>query len=200
MRKLRTIFAASLVLAAAVPATGQLLEQDAPAQDREKIPGHYTVGFYSDQRGSTEPLKIAKDATTFDMWLGVSGDSTRVFSGIAMSIELPYGVELGGPIVWIPRGDLVERGVLLDPGITVDFPHDCARQTGKAPVILARVPMKILAGLDEAVITPKRHRQFGLSVELCYDERAWPKPYADPVPLKVKRKLSLWDRITGMFD
>ena len=203
MRNVHAVLLILLVLAIAIPATSQLLEPEPTApvvENRREIPGTYTLGFYADEEGSSTTLKIPKDATEFDAWLGITGDSTRVFSGLAMAIELPYGVELGGPVVWTPRAELKTKGVFLDPGITVEFQHDCARQTGSAPVILGRVPLRILRGVNEAVITPKRHRMFGLSVELCYDDRAWPKPYAEPVVLTVKRKITLWDRITGLFD
>lgn len=202
MRNVPAPLLAILILAVSVPAASQLLEPEQPPRvvDRESIPGNYTIGFYANENGSTDPLKIPKEATEFEVWLGVTGDSTRVFSGLAMSIDLPYGVELNGPIVWTPRANLKASGVFLEPGVTVEFHDECARQTGSAPVMLGRIPLKILPGVNEAVITPKRHRMHGLSVELCFDERAWPKPYAEPIALTVKRKLSLWDRITGLFN
>jgi hypothetical protein len=193
-----------LLALAAPPAGAQLLEpgnQDAPRfYDRDEIPGHYTIGFYSDENGSSEDLKIAKDATTFEVYIGVTGDSTRVFSGLAMSLDLPYGVELDGPVMWEPRDEMKIRGDLLDPGVTVAMNRDCAMQKGRGPAILGRLRLRMQPGIDEAVLAPAAHRQHGLSVELCSDKRAWPKPYAEAIPLKVKRKLSLWDRITGWFD
>lgn len=198
------LLALVLLLVATAPAQEQAPEPEHSARrgayDRNEIPGHYTVGLYADRQGSSTELQISRDATEFEAWIGVSGDSTRVFSAVAMRLELPYGVELAGAIRWVPRSGLKEQGNLVDPGITVDFPHECAQQKGLAPVILGRVPLRILPGLNEATITPARHLRYGLSVELCSDERAWPKPYADPVPLEVRRKLSLWDRITGWFD
>jgi hypothetical protein len=159
-----------------------------------------TIGFYSDETGSSKDLKIPGDATEFEVWIGVTGDSTRIFSGLAMSAELPYGVAPKGPIIWKPRDRLKSSGGLMDPGITLMMNYDCVTQKGIGPVILGRMVLSIQPGINEAVIAPKAHREFGLSIELCFDERAWPKPYAEAVPLKVKRNLSLWDRITGLFD
>lgn len=208
MRKLHALLSAFLLLAVAIPATGQLLEgpedpkkkDTAAYYDRNAVPGHYTIGFYSDETGSSKDLKIPKDATEFEVWIGVTGDSTRTFSGLAMSVELPYGVEPKGPIIWKPRERLKTQGELLDPGVTLSMTSDCAIQKGIGPVMLGRMVLSIQPGINDAVVAPAAHKQFGLSVELCYDERAWPKPYADAVSLKVKRDLSLWDRITGMFD
>ena len=208
MRHLHALLSVLLLLAVAAPASGQLLEgpedpkkKDEPAYyDRNLVPGNYTIGFYADETGSSKDLKIPKDATEFEVWIGVTGDSTRTFSGLAMSVELPYGVEPKGPIIWKPRDRLKTQGVLLDPGVTLSMNHDCALQKGIGPVILGRMTLSIQSGINEAIVAPAEHKQFGLSVELCYDERAWPKPYAEAVPLKVKRDLSLWDRITGLFN
>ena len=100
----RVTFFGLLILALALPAGAQLLEQPAEESkdepkayyDRNEIPGHYTIGFYADEQGSSNELKIPKDATDFEVWIGVTGDSTRTFSGLAMSLDLPYGVDLGG--------------------------------------------------------------------------------------------------------
>lgn len=208
MRNLHAVLSALLLLAVALPATGQLLEEPAEPEkksgpayyDRNAIPGHYTIGFYSDETGSGGDLKIPKDATEFEVWIGVTGDSTRTFSGLAMSIELPYGIDLNGPIIWKPRDRLKTSGDLRSPGLTLMMNFDCAIQKGLGPVMLGRMSFSIQPGVNEVVLAPAPHRDFGLSVELCYDERAWPKPYAEAVPLKVKRDLSLWDRITGLFD
>ena len=205
MRNVHSLVSAFLILMVAIPATGQFLDPPTEPKkpyyyDRNEIPGHYTIGFYSDETGSSNDLKIPKDATEFEVWIGVTGDSTRTFSGLAMSIDLPYGVAQAGPIIWKPRERLKASGDLLNPGITLMMNYDCAIQKGAAPVILGRMSFSIMPGIDEAVVAPKAHRQFGLSVELCFDERAWPKPYAEAVPLKVKRDLSLWDRITRLFD
>jgi len=207
MRIVPALLPFCFLVALVSPATAQLLEPETEEEkktpsvyDRNEIPGHYTLGFYGDDRGGTGELAIAKEATEFDVWLGVTGDSTRVFSGLAMSLDLPPGVELAGPVIWTPRDRLKQFGNLLDPGITVEFGHDCAQQKSPAPVILARVRFRIQPGVNECLIIPAPHRRFGVSVELCSDERAWPKPYADPIGVTVKRKLSLWDRLTGWFN
>lgn len=209
-RSVFIVLLGSLLLAPAPPARTQALDPGPTAQpestakrgayDRHEIPGHYTVGFYADRGCTQTELKIEKDATEFEAWIGVSGDSTRIFSSVAMRLELPVGIELAGPIRWVPRSGLKETGDLFDPGITADFAHDCAQQKGMAPAVLGRIPLRILPGLDEATISPAPHMGYGLSVELCSDARAWPKPYADPVALHVRRSLSLWDRIAAWFD
>jgi len=191
--------------AAAIPAFGQLIEPEeeekepATTYSRFDVPGHYTVGLYADESGSSTELQIPKDAVEFNAWLGLTGDSTRVFSGMAMSMKLPGGVELAGPIVWKPRSNLKQSGVLVGDGITVEFNRDCVQQKGLAPVIIARIPLRIQPGINEVRLSPAPNLRFGLTVELCNDADAWPKPYADPVELHVRRKLSLWDRITGWF-
>lgn len=208
MRNLHALVPALLIFASALPAAGQLLEDTATEEDkkqpayydRNEIPGHYTIGFYADESGSKNELKIPRDATEFEVWIGVTGDSTRTFSGLAMSLDLPYGVEINGPIIWKPRERLKTSGDVLDPGLTLMMNFDCAIQKGLSPVMLGRMSMSIQPGINEVVVAPSPHRQFGLSVELCFDDLAWPKPYAEAVPLKVKRDLSLWDRITGLFD
>ena len=190
----------------ALPADAQILETQEPGEatrgtyDRNDIPGEYTVGFYSNEDGSSDPLKLTKDQEEFDVWIGLTGDSTRVFSGMAMAIVLPYGVELAGPVLWTPRSGLKAGGDLLVEGMTVEFHYECAQQKSRAPAILGRVPLKLRRGVNEAVLVPAPHPAFGLSVELCSDERIWPKPYAQPVSVSVMRKQSFWDRVTGWFN
>ena len=53
--------------------------------------------------------------------------------------------------------------------------------------------------VDDFVLTPLPHIKHGLSVELCDDARAWPKPFADPVALEVKRKRGFWSRVQSWF-
>lgn len=204
MISLRRLLALTALLCVAAGASAQLLQTEEKkevrgAYDRHEIPGDYTLGFYADERASSSELKLPKDADGFDIWIAVTGDSTRLFSGLAMSLQLPVGVELNGPIVWVPRSGLKEAGELLGEGTTVNFSHDCAQQKGNLPVVLARLPLKIQPGINDVMLTPAPHLRFGLSVELCDDSRGWPKPYADAVPVRVRRSLSLWDRITGWF-
>ena len=54
-------------------------------------------------------------------------------------------------------------------------------------------------GFEKAVMTPEKHSQFGLSVELCDDSRYWPKPYAEGLSLEIVRKTSFWDRMRNWF-
>lgn len=205
MRKLPTLLITCVLATSAVPGLAQLIEPEKNTSsrgvyDRNQIPGHYTLGFYADDRGSSRELTIPKDATEFELWIGVTGDSTRTFSGLAMRIELPYGVELGGPIVWSPRDGLRTAGNPLGEGIIVEFNLDCAQQKSQAPVMLARVEFSLQPGINEVELTPAAHRRYGVSVELCSDERAWPKPYADPLGVTVKRKVGFWDRVKGWFQ
>ena len=203
---LRLVLPAFIILAGVGLAGAQLLEPEPTKQtrtgtyDRHEIPGHYTLGFYADERGSSTELELPKGEDTFEAWLGITGDSTRVFSSLVMRLDLPYGVELDGPVKWTPRSGLKESGDLLGDGMTVEFQFDCAQQKSPAPVMLGRVPFRMQPGVNEAVLTPAPHKQFGLSVEICSDDDAWPKPYADPVSLSVRRSRSFWDRLTGWFD
>jgi len=203
---LRLVSFALIVVVSIGTAGAQLLEptqrgtEDKGNYDRNEVPGHYTVGFYADERGSSTELELPKGQDTFEVWLGITGDSTRVFSSVVLGLELPYGVEVTGPIVWIPRDRLKESGDLLGLGMMVEFPHDCAQQKSPAPAMLGRLPLRMQPGVNEATLTPGPQTPFGLSVELCSDSDAWPKPYADPVSLTVRRSRSFWDRLTGWFN
>jgi len=203
---LHLVFPMFIVLAGAGLASAQLLEPEPkkpPAKgtySRTEIPGHYTVGFYADERGSSSGLELPDGQDRFEAWLGITGDSTRVFSGLVMRLDLPYGVKLDGPIAWIPRTKLKETGSLLGDGMTLEFQYDCAQLKSAAPVMLGRVRFRMQPGVNEAMLTPAPHKEFGLSVELCSDDDGWPKPYADPVSLSVRRSRSFWDRLTGWFN
>lgn len=205
MRLTRRLLVVLALLIPVVPAAAQLLEPDQPekpvrgAYDRNEIPGHYTLGFYGNEQGKPGTLKIPRDAQEFEVWLGATGDSTRTFSGLALSLDLPNGVTMASPVVWVPRSGLKESGDLLGEGSTVNFSRDCAQQKGLAPLILGRVRLRIQLGVNEVELVPQPHLRYGLSLELCDDTRSWPKPYAEPVTLKVQRSLTLWDRITGWF-
>lgn len=201
---LNLIFLVLILMAGTGTAGAQLLEPEPEAAqgsyDRHDVPGHYTVGFYADKNGSSSELELPDGVDTFDAWVGITGDSTRVFSSTVMRMELPYGVEIAGPIVWVPRSGLKESGELLGLGMMVEFQYDCAQQKSPAPVMLGRLPLRMQPGVNDATLTPLPHTRFGLSVELCSDPDAWPKPYADPVSLTVRRQRSFWDRLTGWFN
>jgi hypothetical protein len=185
---------------AQLPESNRANITDRAKYERDKIPGHYTVGFYADEHGSSRELELPEGLDTFDAWLGITGDSTRVFGSLVMSLELPYGVEIAGPIVWIPRSGLKESGELLTEGMMVEFQYDCAEQESLAPAILGRLPLRLQPGVKEATLTPGPHERFGLSIQLCPGGNIWPKPYADPLSLTVRRHRSFWDRLTGWFD
>ena len=127
---LHLVFPLFIVLTGAGLAGAQLLEpeQKKPATkgtySRNEIPGHYTLGFYANEQGSSSEIELPKGQDTFEAWVGITGDSTRVFSSLVMRLELPYGVELDGPITWIPRTKLKETGNLLGDGTTLGFQYD----------------------------------------------------------------------------
>ena len=98
------------------------------------------------------------------------------------------------------EADTGRRHQPLEDGIIVEFNLDCAQQKSQAPVMLGRVKFSLQPGINEVELAPAAHRRYGVSVELCSDERAWPKPYADPVGVTVKRKIGFWDRVKGWFQ
>ena len=59
--------------------------------------------------------------------------------------------------------------------------------------------LRVSPEVGDFVVEPLAHRDYGLSVELCQDELGWPKPFADPISLDVRRKKSFWSRVRGWF-
>lgn len=167
--------------------------------DRNEIPGHYTVGFYADQEASRHEISLEEGEQTFECWVAVSGDSTRVFSAVVFRMELPTGVELDGPIVWAPLDGLKQTDSATGSGAQVEFNQECLEQVGDQPAVIGRMRLRVSPEVGDFVLTPLEHRKFGLSVELCDGAKGWPKPFADPVSLEVHRKKGLWSRIQSWF-
>lgn len=191
--------AALLLVALALPASALAQEREA-YYDRNDIPGSYTLGFYASPDGESRELELGADQEEFELWFGITGDSTRSFSGIVFGLDLPPGVRMAGPIRWETVPGLKESGVIGENGVQVEFNQECQSQVGTEPLMIARLPLAADPLLEEFELAPRKHRNFGLSVELCQPELSWPKPFAEAVPVKVTRKRSLWDRVKGMVD
>ena len=168
--------------------------------DRNEIPGDYTIGLYTDSQGSSNTLVLDKDQDRFDMFIGITGDSTQIYSAVVFGIDLPAGIEVAGPIHWRPLEGLTQKGVLTDEGVQVEFNRSCVRQTEGLPAIIGRISMKLNVRFTDSEVIVREARPFGLSVELCDDSRGWPKPFAQPIHLSVSRQQSLWDKIRGWFS
>lgn len=167
--------------------------------DRRAVPGNYTIGFYADFEATTRELTLAKDEDRFEAYIGITGDSTRVFSGLVFRVELPEGVTLDGPIAWRPLAGLKQYDAVEVKGTHVNFPESCVQSTGDQPVIVGRIAFRLGPKVKRVVIEPLAHKEFGLSVELCQIERSYPKPYATGRAITVTRPLTLWDRIANWF-
>lgn len=197
MRRCFCPLAAVFLVALALPASAQ--ERNA-YYDRHDIPGQYTLGLYATPDGEAGELELDADQEEFELWFGITGDSTRSFSGVVFGLDLPPGVRMAGPIRWETVPGLKESGVLGETGVQVEFNQECQLQVGEEPLMIARLPLAADPLLEEFELAPRKHRSFGLSVELCQPELGWPKPFAEPVPVKISRKRSLWDRVKGMVD
>ena len=192
---------APLVLLALV--LGATLLPGALAQnyyDRNEVPGNYTIGFYSDFSASSRSIALEKGQDEFEAFIGITGDSTRVFSGVVFRLDLPPGVTMTGPAVWRPIAGLKQMEPMEGRGTQVTFNQECVPQEGDAPVVIGRIPLRMDPDVQQAVIEPLDHVNFGLSVELCQPDRSWPKPFAEGLALTVERKRSFWDRVTSWFD
>jgi hypothetical protein len=123
----------------------------------------------------------------------------RVFSGVVFRLELPPGASLDGPIQWAPVEGLEQKESATEAGTIVEFNKTCISQPGDDPAIVGRLHVRMGASLKELDLTPSAHRVFGLTVELCDDANAWPKPFAEPVSLHVTRKRGFWQRLRSWF-
>lgn len=168
--------------------------------DRNAIPGNFTIGIYSDEDGSSKKVTLGKDDDEFQVWIGLTGDSTRVFSGAVFKLQLPPHMETKGPVRWTAIPGLKSTGSLSDPGLSIEFNKACLRQTGPEPVMLGRLTFAVEPGFKKGTLMPEAHNGFGLSVELCLPDGGWPKPYATGVALEVERKFSFIERIQSWFD
>lgn len=168
--------------------------------DRKAVPGNYTIGFYADFEATSREITLAKGEDRFEAFIGITGDSTRVFSGLVFRVELPRGVELDGPIIWRPLEGLRQYEAVEGVGTSVNFPQACVQSVGNSAVVVGRIAFRVAPDVKEVVMEPLGHRTFGLSVELCQPDESFPKPYATGLPIVVKREQSFWDRIASWFD
>ncbi len=165
----------------------------------DEIPGHYTVGIYADNTGTSRELELPPGEQVFDCFIGITGDSTKIFSALVFRLELPLGATLDRPITWAPVPGLKQIESALEGGTQIEFNKECILQTTDLPAIVGRMRIRMSADLDRLEITPLPHRSFGLSVELCDESREWPKPYAEALSLQVTRKRSFLQRLRSLF-
>lgn len=161
--------------------------------------GDYRIGLYANADGTGDEIRIGKDTETFTAYLGLSGDPVRVFSGAVFRLPLPDYLEPAGPVRWTPIPGLKEKEQIFEDGGQTLF-LDCAAQEGDAPLILGRVDIRVDPRFREATLTPEPHLQFGMGVQLCEMNGAWPKRNAEAVGVRVVRTVSFWDRLTSIFD
>jgi len=166
--------------------------------DRKQIPGSYTVGLYADRAGTSRVFKLEEGQDAVEAWIGLSGDSTQTFSAVVFRIELPDGVELGGPVRWLPIPGLQQWKSAVGLGVQVEFNYECQEQINGAPAMLGRVHFKVAEDFDRGDVVVGPHNEHGLSVELC-DHALWPKPYAQGLPLTIERKRSFWSKLQKLF-
>jgi hypothetical protein len=185
------------LLTIAVLLPDQILARD--SRDGSAVPGSYTIGLYADFEGSSRRLILPKGKDRFEAFIGITGDSTRVFSGLAFRVALPDGVTLDGPIVWRPLPGLKQYDAVEQRGTRVNFHESCVQSEGDMPVMIGRIPFRLGPDVKRAKIEPAANIEFGLRVELCLPD-SYPKPSAQGLDITVERSLSLWDRITSWFD
>ena len=179
----------------------QPVQAQQTGEQRRSVPGHYVVGLYADALGTSNRVELQKGQDEFEAWLGISGDSTRVFSAVVFRLKVPRGLRIDGPIQWRVVHGLAETGIVTDPGVQVEFNVECLQQLAATPVMLGRVRFAVeRRDFEAGTVEVMRHEQWGLSIELCQPDKAWPKPFADPVHLDVTRKRSFWNRLQDLFS
>lgn len=92
--RILNVFFLSLALASVAAA------QEKVFHDRNAVPGKYFVGLYADKLGTVNKLVLESDQLEFDAYIGVGGDSTKVYSGLVLGFDLPRGITIDGPIMW----------------------------------------------------------------------------------------------------
>jgi hypothetical protein len=198
-RSLRTFVSVALAAIVVALCLAAAFAQPGGYYKRDEIPGHYSVGIYADKFGKSRELEIPNGEQVFDCFIGITGDSTKVFSALVLRLEFPLGATLDKPITWAPVPGLKQTDSLLGNGAKVEFNKECIVQNGTAPAIVGRMRVRMAADLDELEIHPLAHREFGLSLELCDDARVWPKPFAEALPLKITRKRGFLQRVHSLF-
>lgn len=191
---------AALVAILVLASSGSEAFAQATYYDRSEVPGHYTLGLYTDADGATDKIVLPGDQSVFEAYLGITGDSTQVFSGVVFGFDLPEEVELEGAIRWNTIPGLTQWGSPLEEGVRVEFNKECQAQTTAKPVMVGRVRFKVTEDFQGGEIVVRGHRKWGVSVELCDPTRDWPKPFADPVHLTVERKQSFWSKLQDIFQ
>jgi hypothetical protein len=161
--------------------------------------GEYTIGLYGDPEGTTREVRLDADAERFTCYLGIRGEPAIDFSGMVLRIEMPDFLEPAGPVTWKPLEGLQEKEVLFEHGAEILF-LGCDRQPPDRPLILGRFEVEVDPRFREGVIEPLPHERYGLGVQLCNEGDVWPKRNADPLPLRVERSVSFWDRVSSWFD
>lgn len=169
-------------------------------EERRAVPGNYTVGFYAGLETTTREIVLPRGEDRFEVYIAVTGDSTRVFSGLVFRVELPRGLTMDGPIAWRPLPGLRQYDAVEEVGARVSFAESCVQMIGDLPVVVGRMAFRLAPEVKQLELDPLAHRQFGLSVELCQPERGFPKPYATGLGIRVVREQSLWDRVRSWFD
>jgi hypothetical protein len=188
----------NLLLALAL--AGAASAQDKGFHDRNAVPGNYFVGLYADNRGLATQLVLESDQLEFDAYIGVGGDSTKVFSGLVVGFDLPRGITVDGPIMWSSIPGLSQEGVATEGGLLVEFNKECVQQKGLTPAIVARIHFAADDDFESGTVEVRGHVKHGLSLELCeFDIDWWPKPFASPIHLELRRKKSFWDRVHDIF-
>jgi hypothetical protein len=168
--------------------------------ERRAVPGRYVLGLYADGRGTSNRVELESGQDKFEAWIGISGDSTRIFSAAVFRLNVPRGLRIDGPIQWKVVHGLAETGIVTDPGVQVEFNIECLQQLGSTPVMLGRVPFAVdRRDFESGTVEVLRHDRWGLSVELCQPEKNWPKPFCDPVHLEVTRNRSFWQKLKNLF-
>ncbi len=188
---------AALAAVASVPIPG--LAQQGKLYDRNEVPGAYTLGLYANESLTSHEITFDKDVELIEAFIAIAGDSTRVFSGAAFGLDMPFGVELDGAIRWRNIPGLKQMGSPTEKGMELQFWQECQEMTGTTPVALGRVRMRVSPTFEKGEVTVRGHKDWGLSVELCDPEASWPKPYATGLSVTLERKTSLWSKITSMF-
>lgn len=168
--------------------------------DRSEVPGNYTLGLYADPAGQSRHVELEPGQESVEVHIGITGDSTRVFSAIVFALDLPEGIRLEGPIRWRAIEGLTQWGSPVDAGVQVEFNKVCQEQTGSEPVMVGRIRFAVDPEFESGEITVTGHRRWGVSVELCKADEYWPKPYATGLGVTVERKKSLWGKVRGLFD
>jgi len=186
------------LLAASMLFPRGLRAQELPPNDPEE--GNFTVGFYADAEGSVSAIELGKDDTSFDLYIGLTGDVAQVFASAVFRIELPDYLEAGSAIFWQPIEGLKETERFFDDGGQVVFASCAAQPTPDAPLILGRFTVDVDPRFREAELKPEEHRSHGVGVKVCRPDKTYGPKTAEGVGVTVTRTTSFWDKVTAWFE